>query len=298
MSPEPGEPRFSLEAEPSAERGENVRIVLKFLRHGERTKTGELTEYGRDVTRQRAQESVIGPDDYDAVKAIGSPAGPQSAGGMERSLETAHIYAHEIAGDEAFNTRRNAILNYETLKNPSPYDHVEIYNANLPPNFDSLSDAEKAAAAKKAQTVVVNHLISLKSAEAQAFKREVAGAFAYVIDHYQRVATRLKSGSQVLLPAGTHGGLMEHLLQQALVRRDEQGEMEVGFENIEEIGGEFDPSEAFNVAVTTDERGDFGPLEVTFDNPERPQFHEMYLDPDRLRELRDYYVELHKPKRK
>lgn len=292
MCPE-SEPRISPEEEPSTERGENIRIVLKFIRHGERTKAGELTDYGREVTRQRARESKITREDFDAVKAIGSPAGPKSGSGMERSLETAHMYGKEIAGDEAFTTRRRQILSYETLKHPPPYNHVEFYNAQLPENFETLPDEEKVAVAKKAQTAVVNHFLSLKSPEAEAYKREIAGAFATVVDHYQRLATRLNGGSRVLIPAGTHGGMLEPFLQETLVRQDEHGQERVGFERIEEIGGEFDPSEAFAVEIATDREGTLQPLKVTFDNPDRPQDVPMHLDAVRLGELRDYYLALH-----
>lgn len=281
-----------IESSRSPERGKDVTIVLKFIRHGERDKQGSLTDYGRDVTRRRAQESGIHQTDFDAVKAIGSTAGPIGSRGMQRSLETAHIYAHEIAGDEAFVTRRREILSYDSLIHPAPYNHVEIYNANLPSNFDALSDSEKVVAAKRAQTAVLNHVMSLQSPEAQAYKRKVAGAFAYVILHYQRLSSRLKNGSRVLIPAGTHGGLMELLLQQALVWQDTMGVRRIGFSSLDEIGGDFDPSEAFNVEIVTDGQGKLGLLRVTFDDPRRPQTP-MYLDLDRIEELSRYYAELH-----
>jgi hypothetical protein len=96
-------------------KGKNVDIVLKFIRHGERD--GErLIDLGREITEQRADESGLEGKDFGAVKAIGSNAGAlKSTLGIGRSLETAHIYAHEIAGDQQFRTRMNDVLNYETL---------------------------------------------------------------------------------------------------------------------------------------------------------------------------------------
>ena len=212
---------------------------------------------------------------------------------MGRALETADIYAHEIVGDEAFNTRTNDILNYKTLITKPPYDHIGIYNSNLPENFSELPDEEKAVAAKKAQTATVNHLLSLTGPEADAYKKEVAGSFAYVVDHYMKMAKRLNEGSQVLIPAGTHGGTMELLLQQAMVHGDKDGNKKVGFTDISEIGGEMNPSDSYNVDIATDERGEYKTLKVLFDSPGRPQ-EEMYLDVDRVKELAGYYQELHK----
>ena len=48
---------------------------------------------------------------------------------------------------------------------------------------------------------------------------------------------------------------MEFLLQQALVRRGQDGENHTGFKSLDEIGGEFDPSDAYNVIIETDDDG-------------------------------------------
>src|SRR3989344_1002026 len=223
------------------ERGANVEIIIKFMRHGERDKNAVLTNYGREVTKQRAQESGIGTTDFDAVKAIGSNADP-SVSGMGRALETADIYAHEIAGDEAFKTRARKILSYESITTPSPYNHRKVYNSHLPENFAELSDEEKVRVSKVAQSATLNHMMSIKTPEADAFRRENAGAFAEVVHHYTLMVRRLHSDSRVLIPAGSHGGNLELLLQQALVHQIDDRER-VGFSDLSEIGGDIDPSE-------------------------------------------------------
>ncbi len=125
--------------ENKVEFGKNVEILLKFIRHGERDPEGNLLDCGREVTKQRAVESGLAAEDFDAVKAIGSPAGPVGPNGMQRSLETADIYAAEIAGDDAFSTRVNNLLSYETLIQPPPYNHTEIYDAHLTEIFADMS---------------------------------------------------------------------------------------------------------------------------------------------------------------
>jgi len=211
---------------------------------------------------------------------------------MQRSLETAHIYADEIVGDEAFNSIAREILSYESYVSPPPYDHIAIYNTNLPENFEDLSDEEKVEAAKKAQAATINHLFSLKTSEAEQYNKEVAGSFAVFIDKYIRMTRRLKSGSRVLIPAGTHGGTMEHLLFQALVTKDEEGLEKIGLDSIDDIGGGFDPSEAYDVSIETDENGELKALNVTFDDPKRPK-GEMKLDLGKIEELKDFYKNLH-----
>jgi hypothetical protein len=273
--------------------GRNVEILIKFIRHGERGKDSQLLDLGRETTKRKAFESGIKKDDFNAVKAIGSNAAPiREDIKMGRALETADIYATEIAGDEKFITRVNDILNYENLISPRPYNHLEIYNNNLPENFNELSDAERVIAAKSAQAATVNYLINLSTPKALQYKKEIAGSFAYVIKHYQEMAKKLYSESKVLLPAGTHGGIMEFLLQQALVVKHGSDKEKLGFKDIKDIGGEFDPSDSYNVDIQTDNNGELKELRVSFDNHNRPQ-GEMFLDMNKINELAGFYQKLH-----
>lgn len=277
------------------EYGKDVLIMLKIMRHGER-EGNYLVDTGRAVTRQRAQESGLQKGDFDAVKAIGSPVHPNPDHPKQfgRALETADIYADEIAGEEKYVTRAQQVLNFEHLKTPSPYNHQAVYKAALPPNFDQLSPEEKVIASKHAQTVTTEHIFSLQTPEAKKYKQEIAGAFAFLIDHYRKVGKRLYAHSRVLLPAGTHSPMPEFLfLQEALVRRNTDGTETRGFQTGAEFGGAFDPSEAMTINIATDDNREEQPLRVTFDNPERPQ-EEMYLDPAKLKELKDFYLALHR----
>jgi hypothetical protein len=284
-----------LDQEINPEKGTNVSIVVKFIRHGERDRESNLTDFGREVTKEKAEESGLKKDDFDAVKAVGSNAGPKNEEGMARALETAHIYSKEIAGEDAFNTRKSEALNFETIVSERPYHHVEIYNSFLPENFDTLPDLEKSAAAKKAQTAVVNHVMSLKGEKVETYKREVAGSHAFVLQHYMDMIKRKKidSGSKILIPAGTHGGNMELLLQQALVFKDVNNQEHLGFESLDEISGEFDPSEAYNVHLESDAKGDLKELLVDFDNPARQKIKDAHLDLAKVEELAEFYKTLH-----
>jgi len=283
------------EKSPSSERGKNVQITLKFIRHGLRTPSGELTDYGKEITRQKARESKPDIEHVNVVGAMGSDSGPIGTTGMQRSLETAHIYASEINADKRLQTRGAPILGYDMQVNPIPFDWDKVYNENLPDNFATLSDEEKDNASKEAQAAVLNHFMSLQTPEAINCRKEIAGSFTLVIDSYMKFIKGVKSGTEALLTEGTHGGRMEPFLQELLVRRTSDGQEIHGFEKIEDIGGAFDSSESFNVQVATDENGNSQKLKVTFDNKDRPQ-DEMYLDTKKLQELKDFYVTLHSKK--
>jgi len=292
----PAQSSRGIEQEKSPEikdRGKNVVIVLKILRHGERTKEGELTDYGREVTRKRAQLSGLQADQFSAVKAIGSRADAEP-GKMGRSLETADIFAAEVDPQRRFTSREMSPLSHKALITKPPYDHKEIYNSNLPGNFEELPDEEKATAAKKAQAATVEHLHSLNNPEAKKFKKEMAGALATVILSRVRMSSSLKSGYKALMPAGTHGPIPEFLLKEALVRKFEDGEEIKGFEDTDEIGGPINPSESIEVLIRRDKNGELQKIQVKFDDPERPRAKEMYLDLKTLVELKAFYKKLHR----
>lgn len=285
------------EKEKNPEKGTNVEIVLKVMRHGERTKEGKLEDHGREITREKARESGIQQGDFNAVKAIGSSVQPgievpikDGVRNMGRAQETAHIYADEIEGDEKFQTRINDLLSYEGNVIPDPYDHKAVYNSYLPEDFENLPPEEKVKAAKTAQRETVNYAFSLDGEDVDTWKKEVAGAFAELVRHYIKVAGRLKAGSRVLIPAGTHSPTMEMLLHKALVKKSTYAK--VGIDSLDEIGGEFDPSDAYNVFINTDEDGKLEEVRLTFDRSDRPQ-EEMILDGETLEELADFYEELH-----
>lgn len=297
------EPENMLEQEPTKEKGANVSVRMKFIRHGERTKTSELTDYGREVTRKKAKESGLKGEGFDAVKPYGSQQGPKadvealpgSRVGMARALETAYIYTEEVrAEDKKYTARSKGLLNFETLKIKAPYEHVPVYNSNLPENYDSLSEADKAEAAKRAQSATVNHLLSLDTPQADQYRKETAGAFAKIVNQRIRLSERLNSGSKVLLVEGTHGPMPELLLKEALVRETVGGQKTFGFKDIDEIGGPLYPSESIDAIVERDEKGVLRKIRVELDPAKARPEGEMYLDLEKLDELEKFYDQIHK----
>ncbi len=270
--------------------GGNVSITLKIMRHGEREGL-YLNDLGRQQTANLAELQKTSPNKYDAVKAVGSPADTDPKTHMGRALETAHIYAQTLTDNNAFRTRPEELLNYKNLVSKRPYDHIILYNSYLPEDFKALSPEEKSEASKVANRKVLEHLISLNDPDAVQYKKEVTGAYALLVEHYIKMAKRLKSGSNVLIPIGGHGSNMEFLLLEAAVKEG-QAEHTTAFKNLNDLGGDFDPSEAYNIEVKTDTQGNTQPLKVTFDNPKRGHA-DIYLDNKKMEELVTFYKQLH-----
>ena len=292
----------------SSERGKDVEIVFAPIRHGVREGL-HLTDFGRKMTAEYAQtrgQNYADFRDRGAVKAIGSMSGPsdQSPVGMPRAKETAHIYAREIAGDEALTTRTDRRLQYDTMKIKPPYDHPAVYDPALEKalakrgvkELKDLQDAEKDAVTHEAQVAVFEHIFNLPKEETRAWREENAGMFADMLAHYVDMSKRLNKGSRVLIPAGTHGGTMEWLLEQALVWKDEEGKEHLGISSMNEfkqLGGPFPSSDMYEIVIKRDSNGDVVlPLAVRFSDPKRPQ-KEMSLNSYRLIELTELFRNLH-----
>lgn len=291
---------------PEKEKGKNVEIVLAYMRHGLRDpKDNSLTDLGREETKKVAEK--LGLEEFDIVKPYGSTAGPRKGVEMEsvmgkrdwemgRSLETAKIFG-EISLKEdqkIYNPTSVDTVNYEKFKNKAPYDHTKIYNSFMPEKFDQLSDDEKVEASNYAQKKTIEHLMSLNSPEAMEFKKEVAGGYAMPLIHFSKMSERLNSNQKILIPLGVHGGHMELLLQQTMIMKDKEGNKKVGFESLDEIGGEMDSSEGYIVKIRRGEKGELHEYVMNFFDQDNRPSGEFVLDANKVKELADFYKEMHK----
>lgn len=304
-------PKVFSSARESKELGGNVVLDIVFQRHGLR-EGRQLTDEGRAMTADYARESgrrvVENPTldgEYHAVKAIGSPSDTPCATSenphpMSRALETAHITATAAAGERAgeWKSRGEQQLNYETIRTPEPYDHLSVYDPALQAALQAIgkeklgecTPEEKATVTQQAQEATMQHLDSLTTPAANAWKREKAGMFADLIFHYADMATLLKNGSKVAYIAGSHGGTIEHLIQQAAVWKDKKGGEHIGYPSIEAFGGAFDSSESYTVHIETDANKKVKELTLSFANPHgnRPQGH-LHLDVSTLSALAENF---------
>lgn len=290
------------------EKGANVEIVLHILRHGDRNLDGTLEEYGRERTREKAKISHLASEEFDAVKAFGSTAGPKTEiegedMKMQRSLETAHIFGKEIAGDELYKTRPRDVLNYETMVLEMPFDYLEIHEnfANecirdvlkSDKSFDDLSDDEKKKVSQYADEKSVEHLMSLQTESAIDTRKEIAGSFAVLIQRYARMAQeKLKSNQKLLFPLGSHTGMIEPFLSESVIWKDKDGNEKHGA-TLGEIGGNFKPSEGFDIVLKTDQDGKLERVQMRFDNQTRLG-GDVCLDMQKIDEFAEFYSELHK----
>lgn len=290
------------EQEPSMEEGRenglNNRILIKIMRHGERTPDKLLTDYGRQVTGDIAKGDKGKLSGIDKIKAVGSDDGPKGATGMARSLETADIYANGITLEEGegtsdanakierYKTKPRPLLEISGMKTSKLFDWTEYYNSKLPENFDQLSDEEKSAASRIANEACLDRLLT--DPKGDKYRKEIASRHAVFVNIRLRMVDRIKSNSKIMYPTGAHGGFMEVFLKQVLKRKTKDGQEITGFDKAEDIGGAFKPSEGFFIDITTDEHGE-KKVKVIMDDPARLKGEELTLDLEKINELVEYY---------
>ncbi len=289
------------------EKGANVELILHVLRHGDRNLDGTLEEYGRERTKEQSRASHLANEKFDTVKAFGSTAGPKTKVEgedleMQRSLETAHIFGKEIAGDELYKTRPRNVLNYETMVLGMPFDYLKIhenfanryiYNVlKSDKSFDDLSENEKKEVSEYADAKSVEHLMSLQSKDAIDIRKEIAGSFAVLIQRYARMAQeKLKSNQKLLFPIGSHTGMIEPFLSEVVIWKDKDGNERRGA-TLKEIGGNFNPSEGFDIILRTGQSGKLEQVQMRFDDQTRLG-GEINLDMQKIDEFAEFYRELH-----
>jgi broad specificity phosphatase PhoE len=235
--------------------GRNVEIHAIFVRHGEKSESGELTDEGK----KQAAEFGKNLESKDAVKGYSSP--------VQRAIETVEQIIENSPHDKKLKTRIRTEIGI-------PPSSQEFYK-----KFKELEKQGPDEAAKWFLSFGAE-----RPDPETASPHEVAESFAYILTKYFKMADKLYSGSNIDLVNGTHQGLPETLLKEVLKRKIDDNEEVVGFDNLEEIGGALKFTEGMEFIIKTDERGD-KKLTVNF------RGQEYDIDMAKLNELAKSYAE-------
>lgn len=240
---------------PETERfGRNVEIHAIFVRHGEKSESGELTDEGK----KQAVEFGKTLESRDAIKGYSSP--------VQRAIETVEQIIENSPHDKKLKTRIRTEIGIQ------------------PPSQEFNKKFKKLE--KEGPDDAVKWFLSfgIKKPDAETISpHEVAESFAYILTKYLKMADKLYSGSNIDLLNGTHQGLPEALLKEVLKRKIDDKEV-VGFDNLEDIGGALKFTEGMEFIIKTDERGD-KKLTVNF------RGQEYDIDMTKLNELAKSYAE-------
>lgn len=204
--------------EKKVDRGKNVEIEVTFMRHGEKDKAGNLTDYGREQVREygktlegtsKAYASSVKRVIDTVDEVISSSKGIKLKTRIRRELGLPRMSKKFIE---------------EYIKNPSGTMNKWYQDRNK--EFDNQTDSSQ----------------------------KVAEGFAYLLDNYIKMSSRLPDGSKVNLINGTHEGLPEALLNEVMVRYENGGRVR-GFDEVEDIGGTLKYGEGMKFRIFRDKEG-------------------------------------------
>lgn len=283
---------FSSEEEKSkveTEKGKNNRILIKIMRHGEKTPEGLLTDYGREETSEKSKKEKELLGEFDIIKAVGSDSGEKGPKGIGRALETADIYTEEsIFNDDRkkYKSRPRRLLSLDGLKTSAPFDWTAYYKSQLPDSFNQLGEEDKSKASHRAHEACVNRILTMS--EGEEYCRDIASRHAFFINRYLKMIEGLNNDTKVFYPAGAHGGCMEVFLQRCLKIKKKDEPEKIGFNDVSEIGGSFRPSEGFFVDITTNENSE-KQVKLFMDDPEKLKDVELTFDLEKIEELTKEY---------
>ena len=206
--------------------GRNVEIHVIFVRHGEKSENGELTDEGK----KQAAEFGETLESRDAVKGYSSP--------VQRAVETVEQIIENSPHDKKLKTRIRTKIGIP----PSSQDFYKKFKELEKQGPDEAAKWFLSFGAEKPDAET-------------ASPHEVAESFAYILTRYFKMADKLYSGSNIDLINGTHQGLPEALLNEVLKRKIDDKEV-VGFNNLEDIGGALKFTEGMEFIIKTDEQDD------------------------------------------
>lgn len=307
-------------AESIPERGSHTGIVFDLRRHGVRYPTtlseeekaaggqpGQLMPEGVTATQEmvgRETERVgsflsIQTND---IEVIGSPAGPTDASGMQRALRTADVAGQKLEeegkGTYSHNPQPSPLLSYDTMTYFQPgneaYPHEEVYDRVYRAAIAEGLDIH--AAAQKGQDATLDAAFSSQHPNAEPMRKEAAGAFAILLLQGAGKLNTMRNGTVATIHGGSHGGVMEYILQKALVWEDADGVKHgPGFSRIEDIGGSIAASEGYRIGIQNGENGILDEIFVEFDSArrERVMMYNLRLDVQTLYEMAAFYRSLH-----
>jgi hypothetical protein len=245
----------------SAERGSNVTVSIDLIRHPEKDEnTGKLTEGGKEKFFEELREDFGAKEDYDTVKFYVSPLsrGQESKEPISNFLEVSSINTTirdkaELAGlateiGPTFKEEMTAILEQEELLTRDEIEKAREKDTSIPAHEPASKDFET-----NTNEVLIRDFFDKDFPGSNFSGGDMAEVVNGLIEHFARLASRLKSESKVKLVLVGHSGVIEHLTKYVYLQN--HPELTPEEVDVKEIGGLIDFSEGPEIAIVSDGSG-------------------------------------------
>jgi len=264
-----------IEGKSEKEMGKNVTIHAIFMRHGEKEMSSQsnpetsLTPEGREQSEQFGENL----EERDAIKGFASDTDRtrETSGRAVASSPTENKMRHAIKKELAFKYNPEGVLVNELQ---------QLKTQILKEDFNEQAQDEKERRLQDYDTQITDRYLSFGSTKPDAdtySPEEAAAQMAKRANRYLNMTAKLKSGSDIDLINVTHDFMVAAFLKEVIVR-DEESSHKTGFDSINDIGGPIQPTDSFEIRISTDDQG-----EPTTSLLFRDQ--EYGIDQDRLSEL-------------
>ena len=202
--------------------------------------TGEVMSFddSQDLTpegRLHAKEYGVALPEVDLVIGVGT-----SSGRTTKTIEDISEGAKKSVGmgPSVVSGITYSEINSETFKRVKSVSKEISASTTQYPNYGRLTPELRAKIRESKQKKGLEKLM-----QDDAFVDEASEAMGYNIYVLYEFSKHAPDGQKTYMPVINHSAFNESLLKKALIIEDENGNKQIGFDDIKEIGGFFDPAE-------------------------------------------------------
>ena len=250
-----------IESISTPERGSNVTVSIDLIRHPEKDHTtGKLTQEGKDGFFAQLSEDLKDKNEYDTVKFYVSPLsrGQEAKEPIQAFLEVADINTTirnkpELVGKfqevgASFKQEMTAILEQKELLTKKQIEETRLRDQSIPSYEPASKDFET-----KTNELLISEFFDKDLPSTEFTGRDHAEVVKGLINHFAKLAEKLKSGSKVKLILVGHSGVIEYLTK--LVYLENNPELKSEDVSVETIGGLVDFSDGPEITIQSDDAG-------------------------------------------
>jgi len=253
----------SAEQEQTLERGANVTVSIDLIRHPEKDpKTGKLTEAGKEAFFAQLQKLWDeNSDQYDTIKFYVSPL-PRGQEAKEPIATFLEINAvpttirnkQELAGKAleigpSFKAEMAKILEREDALTQAQIEEMRLRDTSVPLYEPTSKDAET-----KTNEILIRDFFDKEFPASTFTGREMGESIGDVVEHFSKMASRLKSNSKVKLILVGHSGVIEHFTKQVYLQNNPDIKPEAV--DVQKIGGLLEFGEGPEISIHSNGGGE------------------------------------------
>lgn len=176
--------------------------------------------------------------------------------GEEKEISKSGIKAYISPFKRTADTAEQIIKGIQEKNEKTKIFKSQIREELAPPmwrNFEKLREELKKVEEKEGHDGLVRYLLS-STGETKEDLEDWTNAFGHLVNRYIKMSHKFYNHSDIELMHLAHEPLLSSFLKSVIILRDQEGN-KVSFDNIDQIGGPFQPGENFDIEFSRDDKG-------------------------------------------